>query len=1283
MPGRKKTQAGSGLKPETIIILGESLIALDQFSSQEKALKTFLKEHFGGTSTLWLHKTGKSEKQDNPAPVLPVAVHTLPLSEQYEENASSFWVVTPLVNGQKEVGRFTVNRETAFTSTEITALSEIGMVAGLALNATLQANIQSWRQKQLALVRSVTGQISQITDLEKLADVITGLIQETFDYYYVAIFLIEGSSGLLKFKASAGSTECNRPDFENPDHPGFKKGEHMIGFVAETGQELIANDVTQESRYKEVDSLDDTRAEAVLPLRVESEILGVFDIQSDEMNAFDEDDLLVLHALADNIAVAIKSTQLYQAVRQQAEQLETVANASRAITHILDTDELLEQIVTMIHDRFGFPYVHLYTVDEVNAQVTFKAGSGERAETFSATGISYDIDAEKGVIPWVARQGESHRINDVAKEPLYLETPFAKDYYGSEMAVPLKFGGNVLGVLDIQSDLKHAFSAEDQQIIETLADNIAISIRNARLYRSEQWRRQVAESLRDVAVMLAENTTQADILNAVLTALRKNLPCDVAVVWLFDPDTPINSMVENRELYLAAYETSENYPMEDLGTIKFLPDTWVKDALTHETPTIRKPEDTFGPIASHYDFALDYSAVAAPLHTGDEILGMLTLLHHTPGRYGVETQKIISAFASYAAIAIKNTRLFEASQEQAWVSTILLQVARATQTQTNLDELVRTIVRLTPMVAGIKGCGLLLRDNDSDIYSLHAMYGIGDSAEEIDFSQPIVLPETPLLLELTLSQETLIVQNPAEDLKLPPDLSTHINNEHLILVPLIARNDVLGAFLLASDPDLPLFGSQQELISEERLNIIQGIIQQTAIAIENIQLLESEQEEAYVSAVLLQAAQAVVSSADLDDTLETIVNLMPFLVGIDSCVIYLWHKEDEVFKVSHASIENYKDAEELRGKTYDKDDFPMLDTVFENNRAIVYPFIETSLPPEDWDLALPDEGQIDPTPILKTRFPLLMGFPLSVKDAQFGVLLAQDNNFATNRERRFELLFGITQQASLAIQNDRLNEEMLDRQRLEREFQLAREIQQTFLPSQSPATPGWDMDVRWQPARQVGGDFYDYFLRPDGKLAFVIADVSNKGLAASLYMTVTRTLIRAAALESDAPAETLEHVNDLLLMDSQNGLFVTVFYGILDLDTGLLTYSIAGHNPPLVLRYNDQKVEAMEKGGIALGALEHISLTENTLELSPGDCLLSYTDGVTEAFNDSDEMYGDDRLKEVLQSAIGKPASKVLEDLETDLDAFRDGAALSDDTTILAICRSALLADENGDSGSS
>jgi serine phosphatase RsbU (regulator of sigma subunit) len=395
----------------------------------------------------------------------------------------------------------------------------------------------------------------------------------------------------------------------------------------------------------------------------------------------------------------------------------------------------------------------------------------------------------------------------------------------------------------------------------------------------------------------------------------------------------------------------------------------------------------------------------------------------------------------------------------------------------------------------------------------------------------------------------------------------------------------------------------------------------------------------------------------------------------------MWDATDKVFILSEATEKSRDGNEDLIGITYDPGDFPMLDAVFNNDRPIAFPFVENVLPIEDWDLALPDDGQTDPTPVLQSQFPLLLGFPISAKDERYGVLLALDQNLSANRDRRFELINGIAQQVSLAIQNDILNKEMLDRQKLEREFQLAREIQQTFLPSQIPPMPGWEMDVRWNTAQQVGGDFYDYFLLPDGRLAIIIADVSNKGLAASLYMTVTRTLIRAAALESTSPARTLERVNDLLLMNSQNGLFVTTYYGLLDMAEGVLTYTIAGHNPPLVIRNQAKEVVELDKGGIALGALPDIHLEDRQLELEPADCLLLYTDGVTEAFDNNDQMYGTERLISLLNESFGHSAHQVLAILDEDLQAFRDSAPLSDDTTILAICRESSLADQDRDAG--
>ena len=1274
------------LSNDQIIDLGEKLASFQEFLEQKSYLENFIRENFGGKPHIWLKYRLKKNQQlkiQQSFPFDPYAFIVDEILEQknfliYKENGQS-WNIFPLRQGNENFGLIIIENHKDYKNEERSLLSNIASISALAIYGCLQTQLKNWRQKQLSLVRSVTAQISQITRLESLTNKITELVQETFGYYYVAIFLVNREDERLHFMNSAGSDQSERPEFENETHPGFGLGEHIIGHVAKTGNEVIANDVTLEPRYQIVDSLAETKSEAVLPLQIENEILGVFDVQSDIYDAFDEDDLLVLRALADNIAIAIESTRLYQEAHNRAEQLATVSEVSRAITYILDSDQLLQRIVDLINKRFDFPYVHIYTIDPVQRELIFKAGAGKRTPLYAQAGVTYDLDAEKGILPAVVKDKKTKRINDVEKEPLFLESPFAEQLSGSEMAVPLLFGGDVLGVLDIQSEEKDAFSIEHQKLMETLADNLAISIRNARLYRSEKWRRQVAESLRDVASLLSENADLQEVMEAILNQLHKNLPCDIAGIWLFENADQGYEAFKNQKMYLAAYQTAEGYKKDRLDRITFEPDEWVKNALEQRKPTIREPQDSIGPIGKKFDLNPDYSSIAAPLHTGGEILGMLTLIHHTPGRYGSESQKITSAFASYAAISIENNRLYQTSQEQAWISTILLQVAQATQSLTTLDELISTIVRLTPMVVGIKGCALFLREPNSNRFTLFDIYGIEINQAENDIELPYPIMDAPLLQDLMLTHQPMEVLDPEQELNLPAEISKGMDKSTLLLLPLTSRDEFLGAFLLANEQQSNGDNRERHIFGEEQLKIVQGIIQQSAVAIENIRLIEDRQEEAYVSTVLLQSAQAIVSGGTLDDTLDTIVNILPILVGIDSSAIYLWDENQDNFQISHAISREISETEELIGETYPPGDFPMLDTILQNNRPMVFPFIENTLPLEDWDLVLPDEGQMDPTPFLASRYPLLMGFPLSVKDQVFGILLALDENFSTNRERRFELLYGIAQQVSLAIQNDILNKEMLDRQRLEREFQLAREIQQTFLPDKMPKMPGWEMAVHWETARQVGGDFYDYFRLPDGRVAIVIADVSDKGLAASLYMTVTRTLLRAAALESNSSAQTLERVNDLLLTNSQNGLFVTTFYGILSLEDGVLNYTIAGHNPPMMINFSKEKVIDLGKGGIALGALPDISLEDQRTILEPGDCLVLYTDGVTEAFNLNDQMYGEERLKSVLRNSIGKEARYILDLIEKDLEQFRGDAPLSDDTTILAICRSKSLANDHRD----
>jgi len=1269
----------------------EFLLALNKDSMQQPTLNTqadlishFINTSFGGKLWLKLFDLPEALELESSAPseIEQKLLENIKLDHQaiheFNTQLQLHYLGLPLMQQEKLIGVMIISRQDQpFNQEDTRYLQVLSHIAAISFNAIIQSQLQRFWQKQLNLVSTVSAQLVNITDLDILTQEISQLIRKTFDYYYVAIFTHEPKSKELIFRASARSLEAGQPHFEYLPGAKLKIGEHIVGYVAQSGEQLLANDVTKEPRYGHLDSLSKTRSEVALPLMINRKVIGVLDVQSDQLCAFDENNLLLLNALADNIAIAIHRVRLYNVARIRAEQMATIAEVSQAITYIFDLDKLLNKVVSLIHKRYAFPYVHVFITQPAQNRVVFKAGSGDRSAAFKEAKVSYDLETEKGIIPWVAKHGKLKRINNVMKNPQFISNPLSQDFTGSELALPLVFGKEVLGVLDIQSDKVNAFTNQDQELLKTLSANIAIAIRNAKLYHSELWRRQVAESLRDVAVLITNNTALDNVLNIILDELQKILPCDIVAIWLFDDKSQNSDQFTDQNLRLAAVHTNNSIDDELLSTLSGSSTAWFNHALGQDTPLVRDPADSRDPIAAALNLPENYSAIAAPLQTAGQTLGLLTLIHHTPGRYGYESQNITASFASYAAISIENARLFESSQEQAWISTVLLQVAQATQSLSTIPELVSTVVRLPPLLAGVEGCALFLRESETDIFMLHAIYGI--THKEEDLKEPLSVGTAPIFSDLMLTQSPMVVHNPKLELNLPDDIISGLEGKTLVILPLITHNELLGAFLLIHNASFS-GGKYTDILSDERLAIIQGITQQTAIAVENIRLLEAKQEEAYVSAVLLQVAQAVVSNATLDDVLESIVHIMPILVGIDYSIIYLWEPDTEKFFTKHIHYASAKvdEEKELLENTYAVGEFPILDAVKASNKVILHPF-ETILPPEDWDLAIPDETIEDITPILNSHYGLLMGFPLAVNNEVLGVLITQELNYNQNRERRFELLTGVAQQISLAIQNDQFNKERVDRERLERDFQLAREIQQTFLPEHLPIIPGYESDVRWHTARQVGGDFYDIFERSQDQYGIVIADVSDKGLAASLYMTVTRTLLRAVALEIGSTAKTLEKVNDLLLLDSQTGFFVTVFYAILDCKDGSIRYTNAGHNPPYVLQSSTNEVIELKRGGIAIGAMQNINLPESNLKIENGDCLVLHTDGVTEAFDALGNMYGDSRYKKILHQALHLSAKDTLNLIETDLNEFRHGTALSDDTTLLSLKRKSSLANKHRD----
>ncbi|MEI6292048.1 MAG: SpoIIE family protein phosphatase [Methanomicrobiales archaeon] len=250
---------------------------------------------------------------------------------------------------------------------------------------------------------------------------------------------------------------------------------------------------------------------------------------------------------------------------------------------------------------------------------------------------------------------------------------------------------------------------------------------------------------------------------------------------------------------------------------------------------------------------------------------------------------------------------------------------------------------------------------------------------------------------------------------------------------------------------------------------------------------------------------------------------------------------------------------------------------------------------------------------------------------------------------------------------NRFVEASAEKERIEKELDIARSIQQSFLPDLPPYIEGMDIAGLSLPAREVGGDFYDYIPLPDGRWGLVIADVSGKGVPAALYMGISRTLVRANAATHSSVSDTICKANAMITESDHSSMFVTLFYGVLDVREKSLTYVSAGHNYPVMLKQGAIDTILLKADGIALGVIQDIQLEEQKIQLDQGDILILYTDGVTETVDRNDQEFGEERLTALLQENSHLSSSELVDLIKNEVIRFSEGQPQFDDITLLIL----------------
>jgi sigma-B regulation protein RsbU (phosphoserine phosphatase) len=476
-------------------------------------------------------------------------------------------------------------------------------------------------------------------------------------------------------------------------------------------------------------------------------------------------------------------------------------------------------------------------------------------------------------------------------------------------------------------------------------------------------------------------------------------------------------------------------------------------------------------------------------------------------------------------------------------------------------------------------------------------------------------------------------------------------------LPLYPGGEIqIGETRIRFDHDVPLLRPISATLIADNTNFLDpsNTISLSARRNPTTEILDSQlQSRTDLLGLISKVGVALLASNTLDETLDQVASLVFEAVPSERVVIMLRDDDDaEKMLVKVARVRGREEPlAEVRLSS------AIMKEVIENGKSV-----------------LTSDAQQDPR--FATQTVVLQGIrsvlavPLAVDERHvFGLIYADSpTHEVTFTTEHLDILTTLASVASIRVENASLLEARIEQERMERELELATEIQQRFQPSAPPTVPGYEFQGISFSCYEIGGDYYDFIPRDDGKMVVALGDVSGKGTAAALLMSSVHASIHAQTTAKRTLEETVHSTNQYLVDNTPSNRFVTMFVAELDPASGTLKYINAGHNTPIVARA-DGSVEQLDSGGLPLGLMGFAEYESATITLAQGDAIIVYSDGVSEANNLNEDEFGMDRLKDVIRANIDRPASGIRDKIESALSDFTGTAPANDDITLVIVKR--------------
>ncbi|MEZ0395186.1 MAG: GAF domain-containing protein [Anaerolineales bacterium] len=774
------------------------------------------------------------------------------------------WLGVPMMIGSKVIGVIGIQSYTtprAFNTTSLNLLMSIAGQAAITLeNARLFEETRK-RAAALEALNEIGRAATSLLDLDEVLTILVDLIKERFGHYFVGISLFENERLLFKVGSTIGNTNA-RFERTNVD---LTEGVSLIGEAARTSQALMVNDVSQDPRYMATPELPDTHAEIAVPITVKGRVIGVLDVQSERLNAYDQESLSILQAIASQAGAAIDNARLFQQSQRQAEELAILNEMGRELTATLETAAIAETLyrqTSRLMDTSTF-FIALYDAETDTLSFPLTVDGNRRFETAPrplAGGFTdYIIKTRQPVFVPEDVEGAMKALG-IQKVIVGENTP-AQCWMG----VPMLIGERVIGVIAAQSEERpHVYTAHDLELLTAIASQAAIAFENARLFHSAQLRAEEMATLNDLARGLASQLNLDQVLEEVYRGITRLIDTTNFYIALYDAKNhelvfPLNvseSIVDQEIVRLSADQGITGYVARTRQGVLIQGNVtdWLKE---HGIESVGEPTACW---------------LGVPMLLGEQTLGVLAVQSYTdPQAFDRRDQDLLTAIANQAAIAIQNARLFEETRRRAEIERITSEISAIfvsidpLETPRGIDEALEKLGRF----AGVDRAYVFLLNPDGVTVSNTNEWCAEGIRPIINEMQNVPQESFPFLLETLRRAE--IFYPKLDDLPAEAEAERRQFEKEglrsIVCAPLISRGQLIGLFGLDSI-------KQERRWSQEELNLLRLVAETVVTALGRQEAASAIQRQNEYLATSAEIGRLVTSTLDMTTLLNRTVNLI-------------------------------------------------------------------------------------------------------------------------------------------------------------------------------------------------------------------------------------------------------------------------------------------------------------------------------------------------------------------------------------------------------------------------